>query len=152
MNVHSSRRYVCGLENDKYFCCSLARAVDQEVYESNKIKRLFLPIHFSLRQSISQVISSKKMSNYGFRLQTPQRTITSFSESATKEPQLGFSTVIYSQIGNHQDPSYGSMGNVCSPRPLCCACTHEFHNLVAGSGKSTLLYVVYRLLRFNSFT
>ena len=56
-----------------------------------------------------------------------------------KEQQLGSSSVMYSQIGNQQDPSYGSMGNVCSSRLLRCACIHEFPDLVAGSGKSTLL-------------
>src|SRR6266850_526527 len=99
-------------------------------------------------------MSSKKMSNFGSRLRTLQRTITSFPKSAKKEPQLGSSSVMYSQIGNQQDPSYGSMGNVCSSRLLCCACIHihAFPDLVAGSGKSTLLYVVSRMLCLRSFT
>jgi hypothetical protein len=55
------------------------------------------------------------------------------------ELQLGSSSVMYSQIGDQQDPSYGSTENVCSSRSLRRACIHELPDLVAGSGKSTLL-------------
>ena len=92
-------------------------------------------------------MSSKNMSNFVSHLRTLQRTITPIANSVMKGPQLGFSIAMYSQIGNHQGPSYGSMGNVCSPGHPCRACVHEFTDLAAGLGKNTLMYVtVSRLL------